>query len=116
VDYLRLTTIADYSNPNIDKKRYIGKGYDDEPEFTRDLQNGNIHGHRFGTQKIGDGTDKTVEVSEDGLVRSYNTIALGEYLHMVATYIVPNVRMQTQTSVHAYSEEPITSASHSPDN
>lgn len=109
VDYLRLTTIADYSNPNIDKKRYIGKGYDNEEEFMRDLQNGSIHGHRFGTQKIGDGTDKTVEVSEDGLVRSYNTISLGEYLNMIATYIVPNVRKQTQTSVHAYSKGSIAS-------
>ncbi|EJN61576.1 hypothetical protein [Halogranum rubrum] len=111
VDYLRITTFSDYSNPTIDKKRLIGNGYGEEEEYRREARDGSVRGHRFGTRKIGDGTDKTIEISGDGLVRCYNKIALGEYLGMIAQYIIPNVRTQTQSSVFAFgSKESITSA------
>jgi hypothetical protein len=103
VDHLRLTTFSDYSSPNIHKKRWIGSGYGDNPDFEQEKTEANIRGHRFSTAKITDDVEqKTIEVSEDCLVRSYNTIELYQYIDALSEYILPNINTAVQSSAYSY--------------
>lgn len=103
VDALRLSTISGYTNPNIDMKRIYGYNYDGDHEFERELRDGSVSGHRFGSKSVTADEEVTIEIANDGLVRCYNKIALSDYIDMIAEHIVPNVQTQTQTSVHAFS-------------
>lgn len=104
VDNLLNTTFSDYPQPSLDKKRYLGRGYQDEPEYKEETRRGNVHGHRFTTSKL-DGKETTIEISDDGLVRSYTKITLEAYLHLITEYILPNVNRPVQSSAHSFSTE-----------
>lgn len=103
MDDLRTTTIRGYPSPTIEGKDIRGHGYEKAREYEREIEEGVIHGQRFETAAV-DGSRKTVQISGDGLVRSYSNMTLSSYLDMLGNYIVPNVS-HYQTSLNSYESE-----------
>ena len=103
MDDLRTTTIRGYPSPTIEGKDIRGRGYEKAREYEREKEEGVIHGQQFETAAV-DGSRKTVQISGDGLVRTYSNMTLSSYLDMLGNYIVPNVS-QFQTSIHSYESE-----------
>lgn len=100
MDDLRTTTIRGYPSPTIEGKDIRGRGYEKAREYEREKEEGVIHGQQFETAAV-DGSSKTVQISGDGLVRTYSNMSLSSYLDMLGNYIVPNVS-QFQTSIRSY--------------
>ncbi|MFC3960343.1 hypothetical protein [Halovivax cerinus] len=110
IDTHLMTSVEDYKDASIHKKHIMGRGFGSSKEYEREMRRGSVHGQRFGTSKL-EGPDKTVQISDDCLVRSYNKITLSSYLYMITSYIVPNLRLTRQTSVIEFGSETDTSSS-----
>jgi len=104
VDSLKTTTVSGYSSPNIDKKVIRGSDYEGEPEYEREARIGNVSGHQFGTEVVGDTGIKTVQIAGDGLVRSYSSVPLIDYIDMVANYVL-DAQIQIQSSLASFGAE-----------
>lgn len=105
VDSLKTTTVEGYASPNIDSKVIRGEGYRGDAEYERESRVGNISGQQFGTRAIGEGQMKTVQISDDGLVRSYSKITLADYIDMIANFVLDNVEILIQSSLTTYVPE-----------
>ncbi|EFW90439.1 hypothetical protein ZOD2009_19023 [Haladaptatus paucihalophilus DX253] len=97
-DELMDTTFRDYPQPSINKKRITGRGYQNEPEYEEEKRRGAVHAHMMAISKVGDGSEKVVSISDDGLVRSYSNMTLRSYLSMIRDYILPHITSQSTIS------------------
>ena len=104
VDKLKITTVRGYTEPTIDAKKIIGDGYDEEREYKREIESGSVHGQQFSTKKV-DGNDVVVQMSNDGLIRSYNNITLSSYLNMLANYVLPHLSHNIQSALYHFKPE-----------
>ena len=104
VDSLKASTVSGYASPNIDTKVVRGDGYQNDSEYERETRIGNISGHQFGTDSVGDGSVKTVQISKDCLIRSYSKISLIEYIDIMANYVL-KASYELQTGIAAFSSE-----------
>ena len=93
-DELLNTTFQDYPQSSIDKKYISGRGYQNEPEYQEEKRRGAVRTHMMATEKLIDGSEKVVSLSEDALVRSYSNLALHTYLNMIRDYILPPISTQ----------------------
>ncbi|MHC3439820.1 hypothetical protein ACYJ1Y_17445 [Natrialbaceae archaeon A-gly3] len=104
VDTHLMTAVEDYEDSKIEKKHIMGHGFGESEEYKREKRQGAVHGQRFGTSQL-DGSNKTIQISDDCLIRSYNNLTLSMYLSMIASHIVPSLSLTIQTSVSAYTSE-----------
>lgn len=82
------TTIGDYASEKITQKLIVGKGYENDPDYLRDKEQGQVVQHRFGYTLPGDDKLWVVTISSDGLVRFYNNIDLNFYIDFVKSKIL----------------------------
>lgn len=104
VDTHLMTAVEEYEDSTIEKKHIMGRGFGDSEEYKREKRQGAVHGQRFGTSQL-DGMSKTIQISDDCLIRSYHNLTLSMYLSMIASYIVPSLSLTIQTSMSAYGIE-----------
>lgn len=104
IDTHLMTAVDGYEEASIDKKHIVGRGYGDVEEYKREKRQGNVHGQRFGTSQL-DANNKTIQISEDCLIRSYHKLTLSMYLSMITSYILPSLSLTIQTSLSGYSSE-----------
>jgi len=104
VDTHLMTAVEDYEDSKIEKKHIMGHGFGESEEYKREKRQGAVHGQRFGTSQL-DGSNKTIQISDDCLIRSYNNLTLSMYLSMVASHIIPSLSLTVQSSVSAYTPE-----------
>lgn len=105
VDSLKITTISGYASPNIDKKVVQGSGYGNDDEYLREERVGTVSGQQFGTQALPEEGEKTIQISEDGLIRSYSKVKLSSYIGLIGNYILDSAQYQTQSSLTQYLPE-----------
>lgn len=103
VDTLKITTISGYPSPNLSKKVLHGDGYGSDREYLREAKVGAVAGQQFGTRAVSPDDEKTVQISDDGLVRSYSNMMLVSYIDLLANYIIDNAQYQVQSSLTSYS-------------
>lgn len=104
IDTHLMTAVEGYEDPSVHKKQILGRGYGDAEEYLREKRKGSVRGQRFGTSQL-DASDKTIQISDDCLIRSYNSISLSLYLAMITSYIIPSLSLMIQTSLNAYNSE-----------
>jgi len=104
IDTHLMTSVEDYEEASIHKKHIVGRGYGDAEEYEREKRQGTIHGQRFGTSQL-DANSKTIQISQDCLIRSYHKLTLSMYLSMILSYIIPSLSLTIQTSVTGYDSE-----------
>jgi hypothetical protein len=98
------TTFEEYSQSSIDKKRIWGRGYEDEQEYENEKRKGKIHGHMMVTERMVDGREIVVGISDDCLVRSYHSVPLSNYLEFLVQNVIPSVSLpwSTQSLLSSY--------------
>lgn len=101
IDEHRMTSVDGYTESKIDKKHIIGRGYGESEEYLREKREGSVRGQRFGTSQL-DTKSKTIQISEDCLIRSYNNITLSMYLSLITVHIIPCLELSIQTSLSGY--------------
>ena len=101
IDTHLMTSVNGYPETTIHKKEIIGRDFRGAKEFEREKRQGEVSGHRFGTEQL-DGQSRTIQISEDCLIRSYHNISLDKYLSMISRYIIPNLTITYQTSVTSF--------------
>lgn len=104
IDTHLMTAVDGYEEASIDKKHIVGRGYGDAEEYNREKRQGSVHGQRFATSQL-DASNKTIQISEDCLIRSYHKLTLSMYLSMITSYIIPSLSLTIQTSISGYSSE-----------
>jgi hypothetical protein len=104
IDTHLMTSVDGYEESTIHKKHILGRGYGDSEEYQREKRHGTVNGQRFGTSKL-DTSDKTIQISQDCLIRGYHSVTLSMYLSMITTYIIPSLSLTIQTSIDAYDSE-----------
>ena len=85
------TTLWNFPSPKIKMKRIIGRGYQNEPSYLQDAQVGSVHQHMFEFKK-GEGRPNVVNLSEDGLVRFYNSVSYKDYEFFLREHIFYRLR------------------------
>lgn len=104
IDTHMMTAVEGYEESSIHKKHIIGREYGDAEEYQREKRQGSVHGQRFGTSQL-DASSKTIQISNDCLIRSYNKLTLSMYLAMITSYIIPSLSLTMQTSFNWYGSE-----------
>lgn len=104
IDTHLMTAVEGYEESTINKKHILCRGYGDAEEYKREKRQGSVQGQRFGTSQL-DASSKTIQISEDCLIRSYHKITLSMYLAMITSYIIPSLSLTIQTSLNGYSSE-----------
>lgn len=104
IDTHLMTAVEGYEDPSVHKKQILGRGYGEAEEYLREKRRGSVRGQRFGTSQL-DASDRTIQISDDCLIRSYHKIPLSIYLAMITSYIIPSLSLMIQTSLNGYNSE-----------
>jgi len=92
------TMIADYPGQNLESIRMRGTGLENEKEYERQKSKGKLRTHLLKTEELTPGTEKTISLSRDGLIRIYSNASVSIYLRLVIEYVLPEIHRDVESS------------------
>lgn len=95
---LNNTIISQFPDEDVSKIEFTGDGFENNRAFKQQQNRGETQGHMFRTDEPAGSTSLTVRISNDGLVRIRNKVALRLYLQLVSTYVIPYVHRDEEGS------------------
>jgi len=93
------TILTNFPTPRIKTKRITGRGYEEEPSYLQDARMGSVHQHMFNYRMMNRLNPLVINLSEDGLVRFYNSISYRNYEEFLRRYIFHRLRQVKKPDV-----------------
>jgi hypothetical protein len=88
---LLIANLEDYPYIDLNRKVYIGNGFDNRKEFVTDTEIGKVSGQMFHFMMDGDEKDNVVTLANDGLVRFYNNVSYDYFKRFMQNYILEHL-------------------------